>query len=88
MTNTVTKSFETSHECKVTICENKMPTRSSNRCFLLQILLLAQHVSGTIMSIIRSKQDKQPSAPHHADDLKTKQQIPQEATNCIILSSS
>ena len=30
-----------------------MPTRC-NRWFLLQILLLAQHVSGTIMSIIRS----------------------------------
>ena len=30
-----------------------MPTRY-NRCFLLQIFLLAQHVSGTIMSIIGS----------------------------------
>ena len=30
-----------------------MPTRC-NRWFLLQILLLAQHVSGTIMPIIRS----------------------------------
>ena len=30
-----------------------MPTRC-NRCFLLQVLLLAQHVSGTIMPIIRS----------------------------------
>jgi hypothetical protein len=29
-----------------------MPTRC-NRCFLLQILLLAQHVLGTIMPIIR-----------------------------------
>jgi hypothetical protein len=35
------------------ICGNKMPTRY-NRLFLLQILLLAQHVSGTIMPIIRS----------------------------------
>ena len=35
------------------ICGNKMPTRS-NRWFLLQILLLAQHVSGTSMPIIRS----------------------------------
>jgi hypothetical protein len=35
------------------ICGNKMPTRCNIR-FLLQILLLAQHVSGTIMSIIRS----------------------------------
>ena len=34
-------------------CGNKMPTRC-NRCFLLEILLLAQHVSGTIMPIIRS----------------------------------
>ena len=30
-----------------------MPTRC-NRCFLLQILLLAQHVLGTIMPIIRN----------------------------------
>ena len=35
------------------ICGNKTPTRC-NRCFLLQILLFAQHVSGTIMPIIRS----------------------------------
>ena len=35
------------------ICGNKMPTRC-NRWFLLQILLFAQHVSGTIMPIIRS----------------------------------
>ena len=35
------------------ICGNKMPT-GCNRCFLLQILLLAQHVSGTIIPIIRS----------------------------------
>jgi hypothetical protein len=34
-------------------CGNNMPTRC-NRCFLLQSLLLAQHVSGTIMPIIRS----------------------------------
>ena len=32
---------------------NKMLTRC-NRVYLLQILLLAQHVSGTIMPIIRS----------------------------------
>ena len=35
------------------ICGNKMPARC-NRWFLLQILLLAQHVSGTIVPIIRS----------------------------------
>ena len=35
------------------ICGNKMPTRC-NRLYLLQILLLAQHVSGTILPIIRS----------------------------------
>jgi hypothetical protein len=35
------------------ICGNKMPTRC-NRWFLLQILLPVLHVSGTIMSIIRS----------------------------------
>ena len=65
---------------KILICGNKMPTRC-NRCFLLQILLLAQHVSGTIMPIIRSSRvlyrwllpaDTQPSAPHHTDNLKTK----------------
>ena len=37
----------------VPICGNKMPAKC-NRWFLLQILLLAQHVSGTIMPIIRS----------------------------------
>ena len=31
-----------------------MPTRCNKCFFLLQILLLAQHVSGTIMTIIRS----------------------------------
>jgi hypothetical protein len=31
-----------------------MPTRCNRLVFLLQILLLAQHVSGTIMPIIRS----------------------------------
>ena len=30
-----------------------MPTRC-NRCFLLQVLLLAEHVSGTIMPVIRT----------------------------------
>jgi hypothetical protein len=30
----------------------------------------------------------QPSAPHYTDNLKTKHQRPQAATNCIILSSS
>ena len=35
------------------ICGNKTPTRC-NRWFLLQILLLAQHVSGTIMPIMTS----------------------------------
>jgi len=35
------------------ICGNKMPTRC-NRRYLLQILLFAQHISGTIMPIIRS----------------------------------
>ena len=35
------------------VCGNKTPTRC-NRWFLLQILLLAQHVSDTIMPIIRS----------------------------------
>jgi hypothetical protein len=30
----------------------------------------------------------QPSTPHHTGNLKTKHQIPQAATTCIILSSS
>jgi hypothetical protein len=47
-----------------------MPTRR-NRCFLLQILLLAQHVSGTSKAASR-KPDTHPSAPHHTDNLKTK----------------
>jgi hypothetical protein len=34
------------------------------------------------------KSDTQPSAPHHTDNLKTKHQRPQAATNCIVLSSS
>ena len=34
------------------------------------------------------KPDRQPSAPHHTDNLKTKHQIRQAATTCIILSSS
>jgi hypothetical protein len=36
------------------ICGNKMPTRCNICFFLLKILLLAQHVSGTILPIIRS----------------------------------
>ena len=42
-TNTKTKFLD-----KIFIYGNKMPTRC-NRLFLLQILLLAQHVSGTTM---------------------------------------
>jgi hypothetical protein len=34
------------------------------------------------------KPDTQPPAQHHTDNLKTKHQIPQAATTCIILSSS
>jgi hypothetical protein len=93
-----------------------MPTRC-NRWFLLQILLLAQHVSGTIMPIIRcsrvlyrwllpvvfgegcvpglraSEVKQQPANRTHNPQLhtiptswKTKHQIPQAATICIILS--
>ena len=69
------------------ICGNKMPTRC-NRWFLLQILLLAQHVSGTSSKATARKPDTQPSAPHHTDNLKTKHQIRQATTTCIILSSS
>ena len=43
----------TVHVSVLTLCGNKMPT-TCNRWFLLQIILLAQHVSGTTMPIIRS----------------------------------
>jgi hypothetical protein len=46
--------------------------------FLLQILLLAQHAAAR-------KPDTQPSTPHCTDNLKTKHQIRQTATTCIIL---
>ena len=78
-----------------------MPTRY-NRWFLLQILLLAQHVSGTTMPIIRSSRVlyrslllQQPANRTHNPQLhtipttwKAKHQIPKVATFCIILSSS
>ena len=51
-----------------------MPTRC-NRWYLLQILLLAQHVSGTIMPIIRSSRvlyRRSLPGPHHTDNFKTK----------------
>ena len=41
------------HQTVDVLCRNKMPTWC-NRCFLFQILLLTQHVSGTTMPIIRS----------------------------------
>ena len=77
------------------ICGNKMPTRC-NRCFLLQILLLAQHVSGTIMPIIRSSRVLYRwllpvvfgawfSNCRYGVELNV---VCQAATNCIILSSS
>ena len=89
------------------ICGNKMPTKC-NRWFLLQIISLAQHVSGTTMLIIRSSRVlykwllpvvfgalQQPANRTHNRQLHTipttwkpKHQIPQAATNCIILSSS
>jgi hypothetical protein len=40
--------------------------------FLLQILLLAQYVSGLRVAAATRKPDTQPSAPHHTDNLKTK----------------
>jgi hypothetical protein len=57
--------------------------------FLLQTSLLAQHVSGTFMPIISKaaahKLDTQPSTPPCTDNLKTKHQIRQTTTTCIIL---
>jgi hypothetical protein len=47
--------------------------------FLLQILLL--------LAAAR-KPDTQPATTHYTDNLKTKHQIRQTATTCIILSSS
>ena len=55
--------------------------------FLLQILLLAQHVSVPIMPIIRSSRVLYKWLLP-VDNLKTKHQIRQAATTCIILSSS
>jgi hypothetical protein len=52
-TNRSFKQIKLEYIIYTKIYGNKMPTRC-NRWFLLQILLLAQHVSGTIMSIIRS----------------------------------
>ena len=101
------------------ICGNKMPTRC-NRWFLLQILLLAQHISGNITPIIRSSRvlyrwllpvvfgalifklsvwcgaegymfglrAYNPQLHTTPTTSKPKHQIPQAATNCIILSSS
>jgi hypothetical protein len=40
--------------------------------FLLQILVLAQHVSGTAAAAAARKPDTQPPAPHYTDNLKTK----------------
>jgi hypothetical protein len=51
--------------------------------FLLQILLLAQSSKAAAR-----KPDIQRSAPHYTDNLKTKHQIRQAETTCIILSSS
>ena len=73
------------------VCGNKMPTRC-NRCFLLQILLLAQHVSGTIISIISCSSSQTghitlSSTPYRRLENQSTQ-IPQAATTCIILSSS
>ena len=69
------------------ICGNKMPTRC-NRWYLLQILLLVQYVSGTIMPIIRSSRVLYRwSLPMVFGAVKM-ENIPQVATICIILSSS
>ena len=59
--------------------------------FLLQILLLAQHVSGTTMPIMcpicrmlqHPANQTQPSAPHQTSNLKTI-----GSNHCIILLSS
>ena len=76
------------------ICRNKKPTRC-NRWFLLQILLLAQHVSVTIMSIIRSSRVLYRrllpvvfGALVFKLSLWCEHQIRQAASTCIILSSS
>ena len=52
--------------------------------FLLQIWSVS--VSG--LRAAARKPDTQTSAPHHTDKLKTKHQIRQAATTCIMLSSS
>jgi hypothetical protein len=62
------------------ISGNKMPTRC-NRWFLLQILLRAQHVSGTNWT-------HNPQLHTIPTTWKPKHQIRQAATTCMILSSS
>ena len=47
-----------------------------------------QELESIIQVVAARKPDTQPSAPHHTDNLKTKHQIRQAATTCIILSSS
>ena len=59
---------------------------------VLQILLLAQHVSGTTMPFIRSSRPanrtQNPQLYTRPTPWKPKHQIPQAATTCIILLSS
>jgi len=52
---------------------------------------IIQVVAACLLAAVKAaarKPDTQPSAPHHADNLKTKHKIRQAATTCIILSSS
>jgi hypothetical protein len=80
------------------ICGNKMPTRCNRLIFIADLIACstcfghhyAHHQELGCVSGLRAarKPDTQPSAPHYTDNLKTKHQIRQTATTCIILSSS
>ena len=95
---------DTTNECiyRYVIRVNKMPTRW-NRWFLLQILLLAQHVSGAPLCPSSGAREYYTgdcclsylvlwfSSCRYGVELRVmcpKHQIPQAATSCIILSSS
>jgi hypothetical protein len=66
---------------EVRVNETKKHRRNEENC--------NRHTANcNIHTAVTRKLDTQPSAPHYTDNLKTKHQIRQAATNCIILSSS
>jgi len=57
-------------------------------CCLSYLVLGFQLVGMVWSKAAARKPDTQPSAPHHTDNFKTKHEIRQVATTCIIISSS